>query len=408
MSLADLDDLFAAAAILDPHSHYARLRELDPVHWNDRFQLWMVTRYEDVIWLVRRPELFSSAVIKNDDNPPYPPVDNEDLDLWDFVREFRASQLVEQDAPKHLEMRKVMRGIFTPKTMETWRPFIRSVIDDLLDKAEACGRMDVLADLAAVLPVHVICRMMEVPAEDREHLRELAGKLLYINRGEPYRLRVLSEGIRGMLDYIAPLVEERLESPGDDFVSMVAEGEQLDLLSRFEVLSNIALLFLAGHETTMNLIANGTLAFLRHPEEWARFRSDPEGMIKTVTEECLRYDPPVKSTQRIAAAEVELGGKTLRKGDRLRWVIAAANRDPEVFSDPDSFDVGRWPNRHITFGGGAHHCLGAALSRLEGQEVFLSLAERFDALQLGIEEAELEYHPSLQFRSLKSLPVTWQ
>jgi cytochrome P450 len=266
--------------------------------------------------------------------------------------------------------------------------------------------MDVLTALAAPLPVRVITQMMGVPPEDREHLRELADKLLYINRGEPDRLRPLTEGMRGMLEYVEPLVEARRVRPEDDFISVLAQGETVGVLTRHQVLVNTALLLFAGHETTMNLICNGTLALVRHPEEWARLKADPAAWAASATEECLRYDPPVKSTQRIATEDVPLGGKVIRANDRIRWAIASANRDPAAFPEPDRFDIGRTPNAHVAFGAGIHFCLGVTLARLEGQEVFRALAERFPAFHLETEQ--LEYQPSIQFRSLKSLPVSWR
>jgi len=405
MIAPELDDMFAPAAIADPYAHYARLRALDPVHWNERYQLWVITRYDDVVWMLRHHELFSSAVIRNDPRPPYPPVDPDDLGLVDYVRQFRADQLVEHDRPAHLAMRQVVHSYFTPRTMESWRPVVREAVAELLDEVEARGHMDVLTDLAAPLPVRVITQMMGVPPEDREHLRALADKLLYINRGEPNRLRPLTEGMRGMLEYVEPLVEGRLACPGADFISVLTQGERSGVLTRHQVLVNIALLLFAGHETTMNLICNGTLALIRHPDQWARLRADPVAQAQPTTEECLRYDPPVKSTQRIASDDVDLRGKRLRKNDRIRWAIASANRDPAVFPEPDRFDIGRHPNPHVAFGAGIHFCLGVTLARLEGQEVFRALAERFPALHLATDQ--LEYQPSIQFRSLKALPVTW-
>jgi cytochrome P450 len=405
MIAPELDDMFAPTAIADPYAYYARLRAVDPVHWNERYQLWVITRYDDIVWMIRHHELFSSAVIRNDPRPPYPPVDPDDLGLVDYVRRFRADQLVEHDRPAHLTMRQVVHSYFTPRTMESWRPFVREAVAELLDAAEARGRMDVLTDLAAPLPVRVIAQMMGVPPEDREHLRALADKLLYINRGEPDRLRPLTEGMQGMLEYVEPLVEGRLARPGADFISVLAQGERSGALTRHQVLVNTALLLFAGHETTMNLICNGTLALIRHPDQWARLRADPAAQAQPTTEECLRYDPPVKSTQRIAGDDVELRGKRIRKHDRIRWTIASANRDPAVFPEPDRFDIGRHPNPHVAFGAGIHFCLGVTLARLEGQEVFRALAERFPALHLATDH--LEYQPSIQFRSLKALPVTW-
>lgn len=177
------------------------------------------------------------------------------------------------------------------------------------------------------------------------------------------------------------------------------------MFSRHQVFVNTALLLFAGHETTMNLIGNGTLALLRNPDQWARLTADPSGMVRRATEECLRYDPPVKSTQRIAVTDVPIGDTVIRRGDRLRWIIASANRDATVFKDPDAFDIGRQPNPHLSFGTGIHYCLGATLARVEGQEVFRALAERLGGLELDTDT--VEYQPSVQFRSLRSLPVRW-
>jgi pimeloyl-[acyl-carrier protein] synthase len=186
---------------------------------------------------------------------------------------------------------------------------------------------------------------------------------------------------------------------------VLARGEKQGVFSRHQVLVNTSLLLLAGHETTINLLCNGTLAFLRHPAQWKLLKQNPAGLAKPATEECLRYDAPVKSIQRIASQDVEMRDKVLRHNDRIRWFITSANRDPEVFGNPETFDITRDPNPHVAFGSGVHHCLGATLARLEGQEVFKALAERFPNLQLAT--TELSYQPSITFRSLKTLPVAW-
>jgi len=405
MMTAMSNDLFTPEVTNDPYSYFGRLREEDPVHWNELYELWVITRHDDLVWLTRHHELFSSEVLKRDSRPPYPQVYDSDLGLYEYVRDFSSAQFIQHDRPEHLEMRKVVHGYFTPRSMEAWRPMVQSAITDLLDAAEAKGRMDVMADLATPLPVLVIAQMMGVPLEDRPYIRELAKKLLAGGRGEPDRLRTQTEGMQGMLEYLSPLVEERIDRPGDDFVSVVASGEKRGIFTRHQVLVNCSLLLLAGHETTINLLCNGTLAFLQHPEQWAQFKQNPAGWAKRATEECLRYDPPVKSIQRIAAQDGELRGKVLRKDDRLRWFIASANRDPEVFADPETFDITRDPNPHVAFGSGVHHCLGATLARLEGQEAFKALAGRFPTLHGETEE--LAYQPSMTFRSLTSLPVSW-
>jgi cytochrome P450 len=398
-------DMFTRDVIADPYTYYGRLRDEDPIHWNQAYDLWVVTRYDDLVWLTRHHELFSSAVFKNDPRGAYPAIDESDLGLYEYVKNYQADQFIQHDRPDHLEMRRVMHSYFTPKSMEAWRPFVQAAVKELLDAAEEKGEFDVMRDLATPLPVLVIAQMMGVPAEERAHVRHLAEKLLYIGRGEGDRMQPLTEGMRGMIEYVSPLVDRRIVDPGDDFISVLASGEKKGVFTRHQVLVNTSLLLLAGHETTINLICNGTLSLIRHPDQWALLQQDPAGLAKAATEECLRYDSPVKSIQRIASQDVEMRGKVLRKDDRIRWFISSANRDPDAFADPAAFDITRHPNQHVAFGSGTHHCLGATLARVEGQEVFKALAERFPRLQ--VQTKELEYQPSITFRSLKSLPVTW-
>ena len=399
------DDMFTADVIADPYGYYGRLREEDPIHWNELYDLWVITRHDDVVWMTRHHELFSNAVFRNDPRPAYPAILESDQDLYEYVRNYQADQFIQHDRPEHLEMRKVVHSYFTPRSMEAWRPFVQNAVKDLLDAAEEKGHMDVMRDVATPLPVLVIAQMMGVPEPDRPYIRELAEKLLYIGRGEYDRMKPLTEGMQGMIDYVSPLVDERIVNPGDDFISVLAQGEKQGIFTRHQVLVNTSLLLLAGHETTINLLCNGTLAFMNHPEQWALLKQDPAGWAKRATEECLRYDAPVKSIQRLAAQDVEMRGKVVHKDDRIRWFISSANRDPEVFTNPETFDISRDPNPHVAFGSGVHHCLGATIARLEGQEVFKALAERFPSLH--VDSAELTYQPSITFRSLKSLPVAW-
>jgi cytochrome P450 len=406
MATAVHDDMFTPDVIADPYGYYGRLRDEDPVHWNDTYGLWVITRHDDVTWLTRHHELFSSAVFKNDPRPAYPAIDESDLGLYEYVRKYQGEQFIQHDRPEHLDMRRIVHGYFTPKAMESWRPFVVKAVKELLDAAEEKGSMDVMRDLATPLPVLVIAQMMGVPEQDRGYVRQLAEKLLYIGRGEYDRMPILTDGMKGMVEYVSPLVDERIVKPGDDFISVLASGEKKGVFTRQQVLVNTSLLLLAGHETTINLLCNGTLAFMQHPDQWALYKEDPIGRAKWATEECLRYDAPVKSIQRLASQDIEVRGKVMEKNDRIRWFISSANRDPNVFAEPDRFDITRQPNPHVAFGNGVHHCLGATLARVEGQEVFKALAERFPGLQ--IETEELEYQPSITFRSLKSLPVTWQ
>jgi len=405
MPVAIQDDLFTPDVIANPYAYYGQLRDEDPVHWNPSYELWMITRHDDLVWLTRHHELFSSAVFRNDPRPAYPPINESDLGLYEYVRNYQGDQFIQHDRPEHLEMRRVMHSYFTPKSMEAWRPFVREAVKELLDEAEEKGSMDVMRDLATPLPVLVIAEMMGVPKSDRPYIRQLAEKLLYIGRGEYDRMKPLTQGMRGMIEYVSPLIDKRIVDPGDDFISVLARGEKQGVFTRHQALVNTSLLLLAGHETTINLLCNGTLAFTRHPDQWELLKEDPGGRAKAATEECLRYDSPVISIQRIATEDVEMRGKVLRKDDRIRWFISSANRDPEAFPNPETFDIFRQPNQHVAFGSGTHHCLGATLARVEGQEVFKALAERFPNLRAETED--LEYQPSITFRSLKGLPVTW-
>jgi len=397
------DDMFTDDVMADPYTYYGRLRAEDPVHWNSLYDLWVITRHDDVVWMTRHHELFSNAVFKNDPRPAYPAIDESDNALYEYVRQYQADQFIQFDRPEHLEMRKVVHSYFTPRAMETWRGFVKNAITELLDAAEERGHMDVMRDFATPLPVLVIAQMMGVPKDERPYVRHLAELLLNIGRGEGDRMKPLVEGMHGMIEYVAPLVNERIDNPGEDFISVLAQGEKQGVFTRHQVHVNSSLLLLAGHETTINLLCNGTLAFMQHPDQWELFKTDPEGLAKRATEECLRYDAPVKSIQRLASQDIEMRGKTLRQNDRIRWFINSANRDPETFANPDVFDITRDPNPHVAFGNGVHHCLGATLARLEGQEAFKALAQRFPNLHLETET--LEYQPSIAFRSVKALPV---
>jgi cytochrome P450 len=398
------DDMFAADVIQDPYRYYGQIRDEDPVHWNELYELWVITRHDDLVWLARNHEQFSNSVYVNDPRPAYPAILDSDKELYDFMKDYRGNQLIQFDRPEHLEMRKVVHSYFTPKSMEEWRPLVRSAIKELLDAAEETGDVDLMLDLAVPLPVLVIAEMMGVPESERPHIRMLAEKLLHAGRGEPDRMRLVAEGMKGMLDYVDPMVDERIANPKDDFISVLASGEKSGVFTRQQVLVNTSLLLVAGHETTINLICNGAMALLNNRDQWDLLKTDTQGLMVRTTEEALRYDPPVKSIQRIATEDVEIRGKTIKKDERLRWFVSSANRDPNKFADPDTMDITRWPNSHVAFGAGVHHCLGATIARVEGQEVFSALAERYPNLDLRNDRAE--YQESLTFRSVKSLPVS--
>lgn len=405
MTTAISDDLFTPDVIADPYTYLGRLREEDPVHWNELYDLWVITRHDDLVWVARHPELFSSAVEKRDPRPPYPEIRESDVEFYQYVRAFYSEWFARLDPPEHAPMRRVVHEYFTPKAIEQWRSMVQSVIKDLLDHVEDTGQMDLVRDFAIPLPVMVIASMMDLPVPDRLFIRELSQKLTFLGRGDPDRMQPLAEGIKDLVEYISPIVEERRTNPQNDLLSVLASGENSGVYSRHQAVANSISILFAGHETTINLICNGTLAFLRHPDQWELFQQDPSSLSGQATEECLRYDSPVKAIRRIATEDVEMRGKVIHKDDRIRWFISSANRDPAVFPEPDKFDITRSPNPHVAFGSGIHHCLGASLSRMEAQEAFKALAQRFPSLRLETEE--VEYEPSLIFRCLKFLPVSW-
>ena len=407
------EDLFSPEVVQDPYSYFGRMREEDPVHWNDPYKLWVISKYKDLVWVTRRPELFSSEVFNRDPLPPYPDIDESDMGLYEYVKDFFSQWFIQHDrkevsvheGPDHTDMRKVIHGYFTPKAMELWRPLVQSAINQLLDEAEERGHMDVMRDYATPLPLLVIAAMMGIETTDRQFIRSLAEKLLFIGRGNNDRMQPLTEGIMGLQEYLRPMVTERIKNPNGDLLDRMTDAYRVGVMNEEQVVANSILLLLAGHETTINLICNGTRAFMTHPDQWELFKSDPNARMIRATEECLRYDPPVKSITRIAGDTIELGGKQINRDERMRWFVTSANRDPEVFDRPDDFDIERYPNPHVAFGSGIHHCLGATLARLEGQEAFKALAERFPNVNLAADPADLTYTSSITFRTLEQLPV---
>jgi cytochrome P450 len=398
------EDLLAPSVNHDPYPYFARLRAEDPVHWDERYAFWIVTRYDDVVHVTRHPELFSNVIFKRDTRPAWPPIPEEDVPFDEIFKEFRSHDLLQQDPPDHGRMRDAIHPQLAPKQAERWRGMVRAVIEELLDAVSSRGRMEMMGEFATPLPLSVISELLGIPRDDRPRLRELSHRRLAFTRATRERMRLAVQGIRELTEYLTPILDRRKARPLEDLLSAIGVAERDGVYSREEALANAMVLIDAGHETTINLICNGTLAFLRHPDQWALLREDPFLAAKA-TEECLRYDPPAKTIRRITARDVELRGKTIRDGDLVRLVLSAANHDPEVFPDPDRFDITRRANHHVAFGSGIHYCLGQYLARLEGQEAFAALSQRFPDLRL--EPQELAYEPSFMFRNLKSLRVAW-
>jgi cytochrome P450 len=347
------DDLLAPEVIANPYPYLAHLRETDPVHWNELHETWVITRYDDFLWVTRQPELFSSEVARR--SPPLSDNDAE-RELHEKARDVQSNQMAQRDHDEHMAMRKVVNAFFSPKALERWRPRIRAMLAELLDRIEERGEMEVLRDVAMPLDIQVISEMMGFPEDDQADLRQLADQLGALSRGESDRLRVFMEGMAAFKAYLSPFVEDRLAHPGEDLLSLLVSGEQDGIYTRDQVLANASVMLIAGQETTANLIGNSLLAFLQHPEQWQRFQGDrSSASVARAVNECLRYDAPQKSVQRIAVKDVERRGNSIRQGDRVRCFISSANRDPEMFEAPDTFDITRYPNRHVAFGFGSHY-----------------------------------------------------
>jgi cytochrome P450 len=392
--------LFGPEMLADPYRFYARLRSLDPVHWADQYGGWVLTRYADVIAVLRSPNASSertAAAVQR--------VGPEFQGLYAL----RSHMMLNADPPRHTRQRLLVNKAFTPRTVEELAPFIRSFVDEVLGRAQARGHMDVMADLAFPLPATVIAEMLGIPPQDRDRFKKWSDETAAAvgnlpSNLSPDILRRSMAAMEELVSYFRGIIAQRRTEPRNDLISaLVRAQEEGDRLSEEELLANCVLLLNAGHETTTNLIGNGTLALLRHPDQLQRLRDDPS-LIPTGVEELLRYDSPVQFTSRILKADMELGGKTLRAGQAALLILGAANRDPEQFPDPDRLDVGRPDNKHVAFGLGPHFCLGAPLARLEGRLVFEALLRRAPGLRL--DGPPPHYRQNFNLRGLESITVS--
>ena len=386
---------FLPEFIENPFPVYHRLRSEDPVH-ESPMGFWVLTRYDDVAGMLRDARFGR----KGFDTLLQARFGEAGFDLSMLFR----------DPPDHTRLRALVSKAFTPRVVEEMRGRIQEIVDALLDRAQDVGRMDVIADLAYPLPLIVICEMLGVPTENRDLFRrwsvDIARSLDAI--ALPTEPEVIERGTaarHALADYFRGLIAERRRRPKADLLSdLIAAEEQGDKLTEGELMATVLLLFVAGHETTVNLIGNGTLALLRHPVELRALRADP-GLIGSAVEELLRYDGPVQRTGRMPNTDVALGGRTIPKGALVLGLIGAANRDPAHFPDPDRLDVTRGDNRHLAFGWGIHFCLGAPLARLEAQIAILALVRRLPRLALAT--ARLEWRRASTLRGLTALPVTF-
>ena len=382
------------AFVEDPYPTYHVLRSQDPVH-HSPLGFWVLTRYADVIAMLRDPRLIKE------------PIAAFVAARFGMAVPFGLGlSMLDRDPPDHTRLRGLVSKAFTPKALESLRPRIQQIVDGLVDQVESRGEMDLVEEFAYPLPVIVICEMLGVPVKDHERFKHWG---LDIARGlDAIMLPPDSEvgkrsmiGRKALAEYFRELIAERRAAPRGDMLSaLIAAEEAGDKLDEDELLATCILLLVAGHETTVNLIGNGTLALLRHPAQLARLRAEP-GLADRAVEEFLRYDPPVQFTARIALQDTKVGEVDAPTGSNAILLFGAANRDPEVCEEPDTLDIGREPSRHLAFGHGPHFCLGAPLARLEGRIIFQALA-RLDVLEAA---GEPTYNDNIILRGMRELPV---
>jgi cytochrome P450 len=396
-------DPFAPEIRADPYPTYKRMREEAPIYWRPDGSP-MFTRYDDCVAILRDHERFSNDGSKS----KYADMSDVDATTGLFGA-LSARPMLFTDPPDHTRIRGLVNKAFTPRVVDQLRPRMESIVDDLLDEVVGAGAMDVIEQVAYPLPVIMIAELLGVPASDRELLKGWSEPLARTidpmeDIAPEFVIEIAGAGL-AFIAYFAQLINERRESPRDDLLSaLIAAEESGDKLTQEEVIVNLILLLIAGHETTTNLIGNGMLALLRHPVEMAELRGDP-GLIKTAVEELLRYDSPVQLDARTALEDVEIAGITIPAKEQPVLLLAAANRDPAQFPDPDRLDLRRSPNAHIAFSSGIHFCVGASLARAEGQVAINAMLRRMPKLALAVDTPA--YKDNVTLRGLAALPVTF-
>ena len=412
-----------------PYPFYEKLRDQDPIHWDEEMGFWVFTRYADIDSLYT-DERFSRAqgLMRN-----FQRLAESERQTVEPVYHSFSKTVFYADPPYHTHLRGLMNHAFTPRRVERLRPYIQDIVNELLDAAQRKDRtIDVIGDLAYPLPVMVIAELLGLPASDRDRFKQWSDDLFAILgtvRQKPsHLLERATQSLSEMALYVKELSRKRRAEPQDDLLTAllsltededlscprhdsapVPMGEQLvrardaaSTLTEEELVSNINILLSTGHETTTHLIGNGLLALLQNPDQKERLQAQPD-LLTSAIEEMLRYDSPVQITYRSALEDANIHGKQLRKGDLVNTILGAANRDPGRFLDPNRFDITRNQGRHIGFGIGIHFCIGAPLVRLEADVIFQTILHRFPRISLATETLEWQEHPI--FRGLKSLPV---
>ncbi|WP_199256103.1 cytochrome P450 [Mycolicibacterium mengxianglii] len=400
----------APANRIDPYPHYRGLREYGPLQLPE-VSLTVFSSFADCDAVLRHPasasDRFKSSIAQRQiaaGEAPRP------FGLAGLVDRRRAPAFLFLDPPDHTRLRTLVAKAFVPKVINELAPGITALVDSLLDKIEQQGRFDAVADLAYPLAVGVICKLLGVPVEDEPQfgrasslLGQTVDPFIAATGAVPEGFEQRIEAGKWLRRYFAELIERRRREPSDDLISaLIAVEETGDQLTEEEIISTCNLLLIAGHESTVSLIAHAVLAMLRHPEQWAALAADP-GRVPKVIEEALRYDAPAQLLGRIAGEDMVIGETAVPKGDTMILLLAAAHRDPAANERPDEFDPDRKVCRHLAFGRGTHFCLGAPLVRLEASVALSAVASRFPAARLG---GEPRYKPNVTLRGLAELPVT--
>ena len=386
--------------LANPYPLFRRLREEDPVHWDPYLHAWVVTRYADVIKVL----LDFSA-----ERTPTPErLAEMGLQELSPIASVMVKQMLFLDPPTHTRIRRLASFAFTPQRVAVLREHIREIVRGLLDRVQAQGGMDVIGDLAGPLPYTVTAEMLGVPTEDAPQLKAWSqdfAEMLGNFQHNPERAPKVRRAVEGMTEYFQKAIQDVRKYPREGLIQSFLNAEiDSTRFTEQEVIANTIVTMVGGQETTTNLIGNGILTLLRNPEQFEKLKSDLS-LVPSAVEEMLRYEPPSQQTARIAPGDVEFAGKRIRRGQAVIAVMAAGNRDPERFRDPDRFDITRDDNRHLSFGWAAHFCFGAALARIEGQVTFDMLLRRMPNLKLASEP--LIWRTNLGLRGLTGLHVTF-
>ncbi|MDQ6625642.1 MAG: cytochrome P450 [Verrucomicrobiota bacterium] len=391
--------LLEPEVLANPYPLYQKLRTEDPVHWDRFMQTWVVTRYADVIHVLHT---FSA-----DRTPSPEQLTAMGLAGMNPIAEVMVKQMLFMDAPAHTRLRGLASVAFTPNRVRALRDSIQRIVDELLDCVVADGKMDLIADFAAPMPAIVTARMLGVPREDHAKLKTWSAdfaEMLGNFQHNPDRIPRVLASTNNLTNYFRDAIADQKINPREGLIHSFMTAEiNGDRLSEEEIIANCVVTMVGGQETTTNLIGNGMLTLMRNPEKFASLRDDPS-LLQPGVEELLRYESPSQHTGRIAREDVTIGDKRIRKGQAVMAIMAAGNRDPERFPDPDDLILDRKDNKHLAFGWSSHFCFGAPLARLEAQIAFETMLRRLPDLQ--IVPGPLTWRDNSGLRGLTALPVT--